>query len=60
MELELEKYTFDNTDEFSLDNYITLARVVDIYDGDTCTCIIPLYNNYYKYHIRLNEIDTPN
>lgn len=58
MLLDFDKYTYDNTEEFSLDNYLTDTRVVDIYDGDTCTCIIPIFNKYYKYHVRLNGIDT--
>lgn len=53
-----QDYNYDNTSEFSLENYITLARVVDIYDGDTCTCIIPIHNTFYKYHVRLCDIDT--
>jgi endonuclease YncB( thermonuclease family) len=50
--------TYDNTKDFSLENLIQNVRIVDIYDGDTCTCIMNLYNNKYKFHIRLAEIDT--
>ena len=53
-----ENYNYNNTEDFSLNEYITYARVVDIYDGDTCTCIIPFNNKYYKFNIRLAEIDT--
>jgi endonuclease YncB( thermonuclease family) len=49
----------DNTELFSLKNQTFLARVVDIYDGDTITCIINIFNNYYKFKVRLAGIDTP-
>ena len=44
---------------FSLENLETFCRLVDIYDGDTITCIIPIFNNLYRFQIRLNGIDTP-
>ena len=49
---------FDNVDDFSLNDKILLARVVDIYDGDTCICVLNIFDNYYKFKIRLAEIDT--
>jgi endonuclease YncB( thermonuclease family) len=52
------KYNFDNTNEFSLNNKYLECRVVDIYDGDTCTCVLPLFGNYYKFKVRLADIDT--
>jgi len=55
---DLVNSTYDNTNDFSLENLIKYVRIVDIYDGDTCTCIMKLYNNKYKFHIRLAEIDT--
>jgi len=54
----LENYNINNTNQFSMNNILSMARVVDIYDGDTCTCIIPLFNNYYQFRIRLADIDT--
>lgn len=35
------------------------ARFVDIYDGDTLTCVIKLNNSFYKVNIRVAGIDTP-
>ena len=52
-------FNFYNVPDFSLYNKILLAKVVDIYDGDTCTCILNVFNNYYKFKIRLADIDTP-
>ncbi len=53
-----KEYNFDSTSEFSLNNKYLLCRIVDIYDGDTCTCILPLFNNFYKFTVRLADIDT--
>jgi endonuclease YncB( thermonuclease family) len=36
----------------------TLARLVDIIDGDTIVCVLPLLGKYFKFNIRLNGIDT--
>ena len=55
---DLSNYNINNTDEFSLNNLFIDVRVVSIYDGDTCTCILPLFNNFYKFNIRLADIDT--
>jgi endonuclease YncB( thermonuclease family) len=52
------KYNFTNTDNHTLNNQNFICRVVDIYDGDTCICILPLYNSFYKFNIRLADIDT--
>lgn len=50
---------------WSLAGYKTWARVVDVYDGDTMTLILPLPNEMdspsrlVKYNIRLEGVDTP-
>lgn len=44
---------------FSLNGIKTNCRLVDVYDGDTITCIIPIFSSYYKFQLRLNGIDTP-
>lgn len=44
---------------FTLNKLETLARLVDVYDGDTITCIFPIFgDNYFKFNIRLFGIDT--
>lgn len=48
-----------NISPFSLENLETYCRLVDVYDGDTITCIIPIFNTLYRFQIRLNGIDTP-
>lgn len=54
----LEKYNIYNTSKFSLNGVSTIARLVDIIDGDTIICILPCFNQYFKFHIRLDGIDT--
>ena len=56
--LNLSDFDINNTNEFSLNNLFIETRVISIYDGDTCTCIIPVHNNFYKFNIRLADIDT--
>lgn len=48
-----------NTPKFTLEGTKCVGRVVDVYDGDTLTCVIPVHGQMYKYDIRLNGIDTP-
>lgn len=44
---------------FTLSGIRKVARLVDVYDGDTVTCIFPiLKDNYYKFNLRLKGIDT--
>jgi endonuclease YncB( thermonuclease family) len=48
-----------STPIFTLNGIKTYARLVDVYDGDTVTCVFPILgDNYYKFNIRLNGIDT--
>jgi len=47
-----------NTPHFSLCNLNIIGRLVDVIDGDSLSIILPIFNNYYKYNIRLNGIDT--
>jgi endonuclease YncB( thermonuclease family) len=56
--MDFELHNIHNTPYFSLDGLKTYARLVDVYDGDTIICIIPFFNNYYKFHVRLYDLDT--
>ena len=41
-------------------NTIISAKIVNVYDGDTCTCLFELKNGvYFQTKIRLYGIDTP-
>lgn len=56
--IDWTKYNYNTTNTFSLKGIECYARVVQIYDGDTLTVIIPIFEQYYKFSIRLNNIDT--
>lgn len=44
---------------FSFNGYKTWAKVVKVYDGDTCTVAFYYHKKIYKFKIRLDHIDTP-
>lgn len=58
MKDEFRNYTFDNCRKLFEQEYLTVARVVDIYDGDTCTIVMKFNDVYNKFTVRLNGIDT--
>jgi endonuclease YncB( thermonuclease family) len=47
-----------DTPEFSLQGKKCWARCVSIYDGDTCTLVIPFQGQMYRFSTRLHGIDT--
>ena len=47
------------TPTLSLDGYFTIAKVVSVYDGDTCRVVIPYKEDFYKWNVRLDGYDTP-
>lgn len=59
---KIEDYNIHNTNKFSLNvlfkDELVSARVVNIYDGDTITCVLPINNTFCNFKIRLAEIDT--
>ena len=54
---EFKQYNI-NTSSFTLCNLNLIGRIVNIIDGDSLNIILPVFNNYYKFNIRLNGIDT--
>jgi endonuclease YncB( thermonuclease family) len=50
-------YTYSNCPKLFNDVKV-IGRVVDIYDGDTITVILKILDNYYRFTVRLNGIDT--
>jgi endonuclease YncB( thermonuclease family) len=62
-EKDFEQYG-PSTPAFNFDGYHTIARVVGISDGDSIIVTLPLPTRsaapcVYKFHIRLDGIDTP-
>lgn len=49
----------DNVDFFNFIDQIKIAKVVDVYDGDTITIIMDVHGHYYKFRVRLYGIDCP-
>jgi endonuclease YncB( thermonuclease family) len=47
------------TPPLSLDGYFSIAKVVSVYDGDTCRVVIPYKGEFYKWNVRLIGYDTP-
>lgn len=44
---------------FTLDGNTYMAKIVDIYDGDSLKAVINICDDYYKFSFRLDGIDTP-
>lgn len=59
-ELELLFKNYDNasTPQFSLNGQKMWGRVVSVYDGDTLTIALNVFNHVYKFSVRMNGIDT--
>lgn len=56
---ELNQITDDNTQLFSLDKQIHQAKIVRVYDGDTCFAVFKLHNQYVKFKVRMEGYDSP-
>lgn len=59
MNKEIFKNYGINTPELSLAGKTMYARVVKVYDGDTITVVLPLFDSFYKYNVRIYGLDTP-
>lgn len=58
MKQDLINCPITSTPFFSLDGIKSYCKLVNIYDGDTITCILPIFDTFYKFIVRLNGIDT--
>ena len=45
--------------EFGFDGETKEAKVVDVYDGDTCKVVFPVLRKLYKFNCRIQGVDTP-
>lgn len=59
--LQINKLSSNDIHELSFNNYITFAKVISVYDGDTATLGFPIPNTdiIFKWKCRLQGIDTP-
>ncbi len=57
LRLQFQPYGY-NTPEWTLQGQQLFGRIVDIYDGDTVTIVLPVQGTYYRYQARLEGIDT--
>jgi len=55
----LQKATKDSVPEFSLEGQKLLAKVVGVYDADTCRVVFFLHDRPVRFSVRLTGIDTP-
>lgn len=55
---DFSRYGLSTTPSLSLEGLFTPARLVDQYDGDTNTLIIPFKGEYFKFTCRMLGIDT--
>lgn len=49
----------DNVKDFSFDGLRVIAKVVDVYDGDSITTIFKFNGKYQKFKIRMDGYDSP-
>lgn len=57
IEDRLRNENFDHLEKFSFNKKQILCRVVDIYDGDTCTIVFYWKDEFVKFKLRLFGID---
>jgi micrococcal nuclease len=55
----LKTFNDDSLPLFTLDKCVFDAKIVRVYDGDTCFAVFKLHNNYVKFKIRMEGYDSP-
>lgn len=58
-EMDLMSIDSNELNLFSFKDYKTKCRVVDVYDGDTCTIIFKYRDEIIKYKVRCYGYDSP-
>jgi endonuclease YncB( thermonuclease family) len=56
---ELKDLKYDDVDYFSFKNMEFYAKIVDVYDGDTCTVIFKFHDEIVKFKCRCIGYDSP-
>ena len=60
MNIPIDWDKIDNTvKEFGFDGEEKEAKVVSVYDGDTCKVVFPVLRKLYKFNCRIQGVDTP-
>ena len=49
----------DSVAEFGFKGDTKQAKVVNVYDGDTCKVVFPVLRKLYKFNCRIQGVDTP-
>lgn len=49
----------DNVKLFGFEGKVKEAKVVNVYDGDTCKVVFPVSKKLHKFNCRINGVDTP-
>ena len=55
---QFANFNYNSTPHFTLNGKKMYGRVVNVYDGDTITVVLNIFNGFYKFNMRLNGIDT--
>lgn len=58
-EMELRNHSFDQLPKFTFNGFITKAKVVSIYDGDTITIVFYYHDSPIKDSFRMYGYDSP-
>ena len=56
---ELINLDTSNIKQFTLEGFETMAKVSDVYDGDTCKVVFKYKDEYIKWNCRIMGVDTP-
>jgi endonuclease YncB( thermonuclease family) len=51
-------HNYNSTPQFTLNGKKMYGRVVNVYDGDTITVVLNIFDGFYKFNIRMSGIDT--
>ena len=58
MEQKFINSNYNSTPFFTLNGKKMYCRVVNVYDGDTITVVLNIFDGFYKFSVRINGIDT--
>jgi endonuclease YncB( thermonuclease family) len=54
-----ELTSYDHINYIPYEGKDVTVKIIDVYDGDTCTCVYCFHNELLKTSIRLAGVDTP-